>query len=293
MPFLRSRSLPGPHGQVIGSVCGRSPTAFSPVASSPAALPWLARIVTAVALGASLSACTPGDPGDPGDPGLDGAPVTVLAAASLSDVFADLDEVTPTLSATFSFGSSTALAEQAAQGAPGDVLATADRVAMDLAVTARAVTAAPVAFATNHLVLVVPADNPAGIRSLADLAGADWVRCANDVPCGRLAVQVLGSGQNATALGTAAPVSLEADVRSVLARVTAGEADAGLVYATDAVEAGDAVQVLELPGAQTLSTRYWVAPLADGDQGAATAWIAALTSASGRHLLDEAGFESP
>lgn len=221
--------------------------------------------------------------------------VTVLAAASLTDVFAELDadDVTDDLTARFSFGSSTALAEQAAQGAPGDVLATADRSAMDLAIEKKAVTAEPVEFASNRLVLVVPAANPAGITSLGDLAGTDWVRCADDVPCGRLALEVLGTPENTAALGKAKPVSLEPDVRSVLAKVTAAEADAGLVYLTDAVAAGDAVTVIDVPGAETMPTSYWVAPLADGDQEVAQAWIAALTSTEGEHLLDAAGFDQP
>lgn len=274
MPILCSRYTPTRSLRAVRNLPGTGPAALS---------------LAALALGGALGGCTADGP----DQQAPATTVTVLAAASLTDVFADLDEVTPALTATFSFGSSTALAEQAAVGAPGDVLATADRTAMDLALSTQAVTADPVEFATNRLVLVVPADNPAGISSLADLAGSDWVRCADDVPCGRLAVKVLASPQNAAAIGAAEPVSLEADVRSVLARVRAGEADAGLVYATDAVEAGDEVRVIELPGADTQPTSYWIAPLADGNQAAATEWIAAVTSDTGRHLLDEAGFDRP
>lgn len=240
---------------------------------------------------AGLSACSDDSDQDAG--GTDTQAVTVLAAASLTDVFADLDEVTPALKGTFSFGSSTTLAEQAAQGAPGDVLATADQTAMDLAVEKKAVTATPVTFASNRLVLVVPATNPADISSLADLAGTQWVRCADDVPCGRLATKVLGTPENARALGAATPVSLEPDVRGVLAKVTSGEADAGLVYATDATEAGASVKVIDLPGADTMRTTYWIAPLAAGNQKAAAAWIEAVTSPAGTHILEHAGFELP
>lgn len=252
--------------------------------------PGPARLAVAAVLAASaLSACGADD--TPTDTAA--APVTVLAAASLTDVFTDLDEADDAVTARFSFGSSTTLAEQAAEGAPGDILATADRAAMDLAIAKHAVTATPVEFASNRLVMVVPADNPAGITGLADLAKADWVRCADDVPCGRLALKVLGTPANASDLGAAEPASLEPDVRSVLARVTAGEADAGLVYVTDAVAAGDAVKVIELPGADTMPTSYWVAPLAEGNQQRAQSWITALTSTEGTRLLTEAGFDRP
>ena len=115
--------------------------------------------------------------------------LTVLAAASLTDVYEDLAEgfeAEHDVDVTFSFGSSTDLAEQAADGAPGDVLATADETSMQVAEDA-GVTGDVSPFATNVLVIVTPPDNPAGIESLDDLEGATWVRCADEVPCGRVA----------------------------------------------------------------------------------------------------------
>ncbi|WP_310529667.1 molybdate ABC transporter substrate-binding protein, partial [Nocardioides sp.] len=159
--------------------------------------------------------------------------VTVLAAASLTDVFEDLatgfENAHEGTTVAFSFGSSTDLAEQVADGAPGDVLATADETSMRLAQDA-GVTSEVSAFATNVLTLVTPPDNPAGIESLDDLEGATWVRCTDEAPCGRVAAAVLAD--NAI---TAEPASLEEDVRATLDKVVSGEADAGLVYATDVV----------------------------------------------------------
>lgn len=209
--------------------------------------------------------------------------VTVLAAASLTETFTQLADTTAA-EETFSFGSSTTLAEQAGNGAPGDVLATADRSSMDLAVRNGAVAAEPVQFASNTLVLVVPAANPAGISGVADLPGTDWVRCADEVPCGRLARTLLAD------VPVGSPVSLEVDVKAVLAKVVSGGADAGLVYATDAAAAGDAVRTFAVPGADTEPNTYWVAPLAQGDRQAAEAFIGALRGPAGTELLERAGF---
>ena len=192
----------------------------------------------------SLAACGSDDDGTDGD---SGEAVSVLAAASLTDVFeelasgfeADHDGTT----VTFSFGSSTDLAEQVADGAPGDVLATADETSMTLAEDA-GVTGDIETFATNVLTIVTPADNPADIESLDDLEGTTWVRCTDEAPCGKVAATVLADNDI-----TAEPASLEEDVRASFDKVVSGEADAGLVYATDAVAAGDAVTAVAIPGA--------------------------------------------
>lgn len=218
--------------------------------------------------------------------------LTVLAAASLTDVFEDLAtefEATHVgTSVEFSFGSSTDLAEQVADGAPGDVLATADETSMLLAEDAGA--AGDVStFATNVLTIVTPTDNPAGIESLDDLEGSTWVRCTDEAPCGKVAAAVLED--NAI---TAEPASLEEDVRSALDKVVSGEADAGLVYATDAVAAGDAVVAVEIPGAETALTSYFTAVLEQStDADLATEWVAFVTSTEGLAVLERAGFGAP
>ena len=235
-----------------------------------------------------LAACGGGDDGE-GAAG--GGELTVLAAASLTDVFQQLAapfEEEHDATVTFSFGSSTDLAEQVADGAPGDVLATADEASMQLAEDA-GVTSEVETFATNVMTIVVPTGNPAGIESLDDLAGATWVRCADEVPCGKVAVSLLDA-----AGVTAEPVSLEEDVRATLDKVVSGEADAGLVYATDAVAAADEVDAVEIPGAEEALTSYYAATLVQsGDADLAADWVAWLTSEEGRAILEDAGFGSP
>ena len=217
--------------------------------------------------------------------------LTVLAAASLTDVFEQLAtpfEAEHDVDVTFSFGSSTDLAEQVADGAPGDVLATADSTSMGLAEDA-GVTGDVETFATNVLTIVVPKGNPAGIRSLDDLADATWVRCADEVPCGKVALAVLDDNGV-----TAEPASLEEDVRATLDKVVSGEADAGLVYATDAVAAGADVEAIEIPGAEDELTSYYAATLDQAaDTGLAADWVAWVTSDEGQAILGDAGFGSP
>ena len=243
--------------------------------------------LVALALALALAACG----SDGAARGDDDPQLTVLAAASLTDVFAELGDRsrrTSRSTVTFSLGSSTDLAQQAADGAPGDVLATADTTSMAIADDA-GVTGDVVDFAGNVLVIVTQPGNPQGIESLDDLAGVSWVRCADEVPCGRVAVELLDA-----AGVTADPVSLEDDVRATLDKVTSGEVDAGLVYATDAVAAGDEVTTVEVPEAADVPTTYAVAALeqsADGEL--AQAWIDLLVSDDGRQALEEAGFTVP
>ncbi len=217
----------------------------------------------------------------------------VLAAASLSDVFTELGEEFEAdhegVDVELSFGSSTDLAEQAADGAPGDVLATADEASMQVAVDAEATGGDPRTFATNTMVLVTPPDNPAGIDSVDDLGGTSWVRCADEVPCGRAALGLIESNGV-----TSEPASLEEDVRSTLEKVTSGEADAGFVYATDAVAAGAAVKVVEIPGTADQPTSYLLATLAQaGEADLARQWVDLVVSDEGRARLADAGFSAP
>ena len=218
---------------------------------------------------------------------------TVLAASSLTEAFTALagefEAEHDGVEVDFRFESSTDLAESAAEGAPGDVLATADETAMSIAQDAGVTASAPAPFATNTVVLVTPPDNPAGVESLDDLEGATWVRCADDVPCGRVAVTLLRR------LGvTAEPASLEPDVRSALEKVVAGEVDAGLVYASDAVAAGDDVRTIGIDGAEATPTTYFLAPLQQAqDAELAADWVDLVTSDAGRRALTDAGFSPP
>jgi molybdate transport system substrate-binding protein len=243
-------------------------------------------------LAVPLAACGSDEDTD-GDTGADGGTeLTVLAASSLTDAFEDLatefESAHDGATVTFSFGSSTDLAEQVADGAPGDVLATADETSMQLAQDA-GVTGEVSRFATNVLTIVTPPENPAGIDSLDDLEGSTWVRCTDEAPCGRVATAVLEDNDV-----TAEPVSLEEDARATLDKVVSGEADAGLVYATDAVAAGDDVLAVAIPGAETELTSYFTTVLEQSvDADLAQQWVAFVTSEDGLAILEQAGFGAP
>jgi len=222
--------------------------------------------------------------------GDDGTTLDILAASSLSGSF---EELAGTYAAEhsgvrvrLSLGSSTALAQQVTEGAPADVLATADLESMDLAGDD---VGSPTEFATNTLVLVTPPDNPAGVESLEDLVEAQFVSCVESAPCGALTDQLLERNQS-----SAEPVSREADVKAVLAKVTSGEVDAGFVYVTDAVAAADAVATVEIPGAADLPNRYAVATVsASENDELAQDWVDLVTGTEGQQTLDDAGFGPP
>jgi len=216
----------------------------------------------------------------------------VLAAASLTDVYEELATEFETQNAhtrvSFSFGSSTDLAEQVADGAPGDVLATADEASLQLAEDA-GVTGEISTLATNVLSIVTRPDNPGAVETLDDLEGATWVRCTDEAPCGKVAAAVLADNDI-----TAEPASLEEDVRATLDKVISGEADAGLVYATDVVAAGDEVVAVEIPGAETALTTYFTTVLEQSvEPDLAQEWVDFVTSEDGLAILEQAGFGTP
>jgi molybdate transport system substrate-binding protein len=244
------------------------------------------RAAVALLLLLPLAAC--------GGEGDDGQTLTVLAAASLTETFTELAETFedehPDVEVELVFGSSTTLAEQAADGAPGQVLATADEASMDVADDAGVLAAAPVGFVGNSLTLVTPPDNPAGITSLDDLdgSGVDYVVCASTAPCGAAAETLLASAGI-----DAPPASEEVDVKAVLARVVQGEADAGLVYRTDAVAAGDDVAEVAIADADAVTTTYVIAPLSGADGARANLaadFVGLVRSEEARSVFTEAGF---
>ncbi|HEX6888258.1 MAG TPA: extracellular solute-binding protein, partial [Candidatus Nanopelagicales bacterium] len=147
------------------------------------------------------------------------------------------------------------------------------------------------AFATNTMAIAVPPGNPAGIRTFADLArpGLAVVVCAPQVPCGAATTRV------AAASGvTLAPVSEEGSVTDVLGKVTAGEADAGVVYATDVAGAGGAVAAVAIPSAVNTTNTYPIAVLAGSrDPGLAGQFRALVLGPEGREVLADAGFGAP
>jgi molybdate transport system substrate-binding protein len=247
-----------------------------------------------------LAACGSDDSGAAGNGGGSAAAsptgtLTVLAASSLTETFTTLattfEADHPGVTVKLAFDSSATLAEQVMQGAPADVLATADQATMQTVVDAGATDGDPRVFATNHLQLVVPADNPAGIRRFRDITrpGVTFVVCVDTAPCGKLAATVLDAGGI-----TAEPVSEEVDVKAVLSKVELGEADAGLVYATDAVAGGGKVAPVDIPTSEANLTTYPIAALGDARQPRlARAWVDLVTGARGRRVLTDAGFGKP
>ena len=221
--------------------------------------------------------------------------VTVFAAASLTEVFtslgAQLEADHPGLDVQFNFAGSSALATQLTQGAPADVFASADTDQMDVVTNNGIVSTAPALFATNTLEIVVPAGNPGSITGLDDLAdpAKTIALCAPEVPCGAAAEEVF----DAAGL-TAAPDTLEEDVKAALTKVTLGEVDAALVYATDVRAAGDAVEGIEFPEAADAVNGYPICTLTDAPNPAgARAFAELVTSSAGREALAAAGFGAP
>jgi molybdate transport system substrate-binding protein len=220
--------------------------------------------------------------------------LTVSAASSLTDAFtslaAEFEADHPGVDVALNFAGSSALAEQVNAGAPVDVLATASLATMAVVVNAGNA-ADPATFARNELALVTPAANGAGIGALADLEQADVLTaiCAPEVPCGAATATLLEeNGLRIT------PATLDPDVKSVLARVVTDEADAGIVYVTDARAAGDAVTTIPIPTGTNVSTDYQVAVITDAAQSAlADEFVALVTGDAGRATLTDLGFIAP
>jgi molybdate transport system substrate-binding protein len=224
-----------------------------------------------------------------------GDEVVVFAAASLTDACADLaaafSAAHPGLAVAHNFAGSQQLAGQLSQGAPADVFVSADQRQMDAAVDAGLVAGEPAVAAGNVLEIAVEPGNPRGVTGLADLGRTDLtvVLAAEEVPAGRYARQALDR-----AGVRVAPASVENDVRAVLAKVGLGEADAGVVYATDVTAAGGAVEGVTLPAGQNVPAAYPIAALADApNPEAARAYVDFVLSERGQAILSEHGFAPP
>jgi len=220
--------------------------------------------------------------------------ITVLAAASLTDSFTKLGQqfeaANPGVSVTFSFAGSSALATQITSGAPADVFASASAKNMETVVAAGAASD-PQMFAANVMEIAVPPANPGKVTGVDSLAGADvkTALCQPQVPCGATAAKVF-----ANAKVTVEPVTLEPDVKSVLSKVQLGEVDAGMVYVTDVLAAGDKVKGVEIPADVNASTSYPIATLTkSANAAAAAAFVDYVLSADGAAVLAAAGFQQP
>ena len=218
--------------------------------------------------------------------------VTVLAAASLQGAFEEIEKTVekdnPGLDVTFDFQGSQDLVASLAGGDSADVLATANNSTMKTAADQKLV-GSQTEFATNVLTLIVPKGNPKKITGLdSSLEGANLVICAPEVPCGE-ATKKLAEAQGITLK----PVSEEQKVTDVRGKVESGEADAGIVYTTDAAAAKDKADKIDIPDGGVVN-HYPIAPTAKPENPAgAQVFIDAVTGKAGQEILAKHGFGKP
>lgn len=232
--------------------------------------------------------------------------LTVYAAASLNGAFQELarafQAANPGVTVEFNFAGSQELRAQIEQGARADVFASADLKNMDVLKDKDLVGAVQV-FARNRLVVIVPRANPAGVLKLNDLASArvKLVIAGQSVPVGNYTYQLLdrlsadagyGAGFKSAVLKNV--VSYENNVKAVVSKVALGEADAGVVYATDAQAAAETVSRLEVPDRFNILALYPAAVVRDARNAAlAQKWIDYLLSAPAQAILSQYGFIPP
>jgi molybdate transport system substrate-binding protein len=247
-----------------------------------------ATLIGLVAGAMAVSGCGSGDSADRGT-------VVVFAAASLTEAYTEIgaafSAAHPDLDVTFDFASSAELVAQIDEGAPADVFASADQANMDRLVATGGTAGVPQVFATNSLQIIVEAGNPKGITTVADLARDDVVvlTCAPEVPIGRYAAQVLSRAGVAVE-----PASLEENVKGIVAKVTIGEADAGIVYRTDVIAAGDAAEGVDIPPDLNVTATYPVVVTKDAaNPVGARAFVDFLLGPQGQDILARHGFGSP
>lgn len=230
--------------------------------------------------------------------------LNVFAAASLTQAFGEMgkafEAANPGVSVTFNFAGSQTLVTQIQQGAPADIFASASGTNMDPLVTAGFVDkAAPQVFLTNILVVILPPNNPANVQALQELArpGLKVVLADASVPAGKYARQILENMSKDSTYGTdfsikvlANVVSNETDVKQVVAKVQLGEADAGIVYVSDAI-AAPRLKTVEIPADLNVVAKYPIAALAkSANPDLAAQFIAYVLSADGQATLKKWGF---
>lgn len=235
-----------------------------------------------------------------------GGTLTVFAAASLTDAFNAMgkafEAANPGAKVAFSYAGSQQLAQQIGQGAPADVFASANTAQMDAAIkTGRVTTETQRTFARNRLVVILPKDNKAGIQELKDLAkpALKIVLADKAVPVGGYALDYLRKASATPELGAtysqtvlANVVSYEQDVKAVLSKVALGEADAGIVYATDVQgDAAAKVSRIDIPDALNTVATYPIAVLNDSkNAGLAKKFMSFVLAPEGQNILAKYGF---
>lgn len=224
-----------------------------------------------------------------------GGTVLVFAAASLTDVMADVaagfEVANPSVDVEVNVAGSSSLGEQILEGAPADVFASANQTTMDRVVAEGAVVDTPRVFAANRLQIAVPVDNPAGIAGLFDFADESLLLglCIETVPCGDFARQALAKAGVEPSIDTEEP-----DVRALLAKVATGELDGGVVYETDILAVSDTVAGVVIEPEYNVEAVYPIARLSDApNPAAAEEFVAYVLSDDGRGVLDRYGFRQP
>jgi molybdate transport system substrate-binding protein len=250
-----------------------------------------AKSVALILVGLMASGCLTSQPDGTAAP----APtITAAAAASLTEAFTqigkDFQAENSGSTVSFTFGSSATLAAQITQGAPVDVFAAASPATMKT-VTDAGAAGTPTNFVSNTLEIAVPKGNPHHITGLKDFADKNRriALCDPSVPCGAAAVTVF-----AAAKITAAPDTLEQDVKATLQKVSRDEVDAALVYLTDVISSHDQVDGIEFPEAKLAVNRYPIAALkASKNANLAKAFVDYVLSPAGQAVLTKAGFAKP
>jgi len=249
----------------------------------------LAALVAVAAAGCSSSSSAPSTSSSSS-----GGTITVFAAASLMETFTQIGKQFEAAhkgdTVKFSFGPSSGLATEITGGAPADVFASASPATMDVVVKAGDA-ASPQTFAKNFMEVAVPPNNPANVTSVTDLAKSSVkvALCQPQVPCGAVAAEVF---KNAAI--TVKPVTLQADVDSVLTQVELGNVDAGMVYVTNVLSAGSKVKGIAIPASDNASTLYPIATISSSKhKSEAQAFINYVLSPAGQQVLAAAGFQKP
>ncbi len=252
----------------------------------------LAALVAVAAAGCSSSSST-SSTSSAGSSSSTGT-ITVFAAASLMGTFTQLGKQFEAAhkgdTVKFSFGPSDGLAAEITSGAPADVFASASTKTMGTVVTAGDA-ANPQNFATNVMEVAVPPNNPANVTSVTDLAkkSVKVALCEPTVPCGVVAAEVFKNAGIAVK-----PVTLQADVKSVLTQVELGNVDAGMVYVTDVMAAGSKVKGVTIPAGDNASTHYPIATISSSKhKSEAQAFMNYVLSPAGQQVLAAAGFGKP
>jgi molybdate transport system substrate-binding protein len=232
--------------------------------------------------------------------------LVVFAAASLSEAFAEIGQAFqgahPGVTVTFDFAASQQLAQQMEEGAPADVFASANQRQMQVAIDGGRISAGSARiFVRNRLLIIFPVDNPAGIIGVQDLArpGLRLVLVASEAPAGQYTLEFLAQASADPAFGAsfrddvlANVVSYEENVRAVLTKVLLGEADAGIVYSSDAAgEDAAGLGRLDIPDGLNVIAEYPIAPVTDStNPGLATAFVDFVLSPQSQAILTGYGF---